>query len=82
MLLRVKEATLKRRLEDWRGFEGEEQLLGVLAEGSALIGGHDELADEAGTVTDVIVLVVFSQVQHVLSQQLGLSEEEEKNNRM
>lgn len=46
--------------------------MGVLAERSVLVIGHNELADESRAVSDVIVLVIFPQVQNVLGQQLGL----------
>lgn len=67
--------TFKRRLEDRCGFEGQEQLFRVLAERPALLGGHDELADETGAVADVVVLIVLGQVQNVLRQQFGLRRE-------
>lgn len=51
---------------------GQEELLGILVEGPALLSGHDELADEASPVTDVIILVVLGQVEDVLGQQLAL----------
>lgn len=50
----------------------QEELLGIFVEGPTLLGGHNELADEASTVTDVVILVVLGQVEHVLSQQLAL----------
>lgn len=64
--------TFKRRLQDWCGFEGEEQLFSVLAERPALLRRHDELADETGAVADVVVLIVLGQVQNILRQQFGL----------
>lgn len=67
--------TFKWRLEDWCGFEGEEQFLSVLAERSTLLGGHDELANETRPITDVVILVVFGQVENILRQQFGLFEE-------
>lgn len=67
--------TFKRRLEHWCGLEGEEQLFSVLAERPALLSGHNELADEARTVTDVIILIVFGQVENILRQQFGLRRE-------
>lgn len=51
---------------------GQEELLGILIEGSALLGGHDELADEASPVADVIILIVLGQVEDVLGQELAL----------
>lgn len=51
---------------------GQEELLGILIEGPALLSGHDELADEASPVTDVVILVVLGQVEDVLGQQLAL----------
>lgn len=71
----VHRRTFKRRLEDRCGLEGEEQLFSVLAERPALLGGHDELADETGAVADVVVLIVLGQVQNVLRQQFGLRRE-------
>lgn len=64
--------TFKGRLEHWRGLEGEEQLFSVLAERPALLSGHNELADEARAVADVIILIVLGQVENVLRQQFGL----------
>lgn len=64
--------TFKRRLEDRCRFEGEKQLLGVLAESPALLRGHNELANEARPITDVVVLVVLGQVENILRQQFGL----------
>lgn len=51
---------------------GQEELLGILVEGPTLLGGHNELADEASPVTNVIILVVLGQVKDVLGQQLAL----------
>jgi len=51
---------------------GQEELLGVLVECPTLLSGHNELADEASPVTDVIILVVLGQVEDVLGQQLAL----------
>lgn len=51
---------------------GQEELLGILVEGPALLGGHNELADEASPVTDVIILVILGQVEDVLGQELAL----------
>ena len=70
--------TFKWRFEDGRRLKGQEQLLGILAEGTTLVSGHDELADEACPVANVIVLVVLGQVQHVLSEQFCLREEMNK----
>ena len=40
---------------------------------SAFIPGRkDHLAHEASTIPDVVVLVVLSQVKHVLTQEFGL----------
>lgn len=64
--------TFKWRLEDWCRFEGEEQFLCILAECPTLLGGHDELANEACPITDVIVLVILGQVENILCQQFGL----------
>lgn len=64
--------TFKRRLEHRCRFEGEEQFLSVFAERSALLGGHDELANETRPVPDVVILVILGQVENILSQQLGL----------
>ena len=64
--------TFEGRLEDGRRLQSQDQLLGVLAERPALVRGHYELANEASPVPDVVVLVVFGQVQDVLSEQLGL----------
>lgn len=69
-------STFERRLENRRRFEGEEQFLSVLAEGPTLFDGHDELTNEACTVTNVVVLVVFGQVEDILCQKLGLQEGE------
>lgn len=46
----------------------------MAAEGTALLRGDDELPREAGAVSDVVVLVVLGQAQHVLGQQLGLGD--------
>lgn len=64
--------TFEGRLQDGGWFGRQEELLGVAAEGPALLRRHDELPGEACAVTDVIVLVVLGQAQHVLGQQLGL----------
>lgn len=64
--------TFERRLEHRRRFEGEEEFLSIFAERSALLGGHDELANETRPVPDVVILVVLGQVENILSQQLGL----------
>lgn len=64
--------TFEGRLQHRGWLEGQEQLLGVLAERATLVSGYDELPDEASPVSDIIVLVVLGQVEHVLSQQLGL----------
>lgn len=53
---------------------GQEELLGIFIEGPALLSGHDELADEASPVADVIILVVLGQVEDVLGQQLALQQ--------
>lgn len=64
--------TFEGGLQDGSGFLGQEELLGIFVEGPALLGGHNELADEASPVADVIILVVLGQVEHVLGQQLAL----------
>ena len=73
--------TFEGRLKDGRRLQRQDQLLGVLAERPALVRGHDELADEARPVPDVVVLVVLGQVQDVLSEQLGLRPEGRGNER-
>lgn len=64
--------TFEGGLQDGSGFLGQEELLGIFVEGPALLGGHNELADEASPVADVVILVVLGQVEHVLGQQLAL----------
>lgn len=73
---KTKVFTFKRRLEDRSWFEGEEQLLSVLAESAALLGGNNELTDEACPVTDVVVLVILCQVEDILSQELSLQKKD------
>lgn len=70
--------TFKRRLEHRCRFEGEEEFLSVFAERSALLSGHDELANETCPVPDVIILVILGQVENILSQQLGLWKKKDK----
>lgn len=72
--------TFKRRLQDGGGLERKEKLLGVFAESAALIGGNNQLADEAGTISDVIVLIIFRQVQYILRQQFSLKDGKAKEN--
>ena len=67
--------TFKRRLEDGGRFEGEEQLLSVLAECATLVSGHDELTNEASPISYVVVLIILGQVQNILRQKLGLRRE-------
>lgn len=40
----------------------QEELLGILIEGATLLGGHNELADKAGPIPDIIVLVVLGEI--------------------
>lgn len=49
----------------------------MAAKGPTLLGRDDELPGEACPVTNIIVLVIFGQTQHILGQQLGLEEQEE-----
>lgn len=44
----------------------------MAAEGPTLLRGDNELPSEACSVSDVVVLVVLGQAQHILGQQLGL----------
>lgn len=48
----------------------------MAAEGSTLLRRNDELPGEAGAISDIIVLVVLGQTQHVLGQELGLRRDE------
>ena len=61
--------TFELRGEHGGGFGGQEDLLGVLGESSALVSGQHQGAQEAHAVTDVVVLVVLGEVEHVLTQQ-------------
>ena len=74
--------TFKRRLQDRSGFQGKEQLLSVLAKGTALFQGHNKLADESSSVTNVIVLVILRQVEDVLSKQFSLQVAQETKDMM
>lgn len=67
--------TFEGRLQDGGWFGCQEELLGVAAEGPALLRRDDELPGEACAVADVVVLIVLGQTQHVLGQQLGLGDE-------
>lgn len=71
-LVRYLKGTFVGRLEDRCWFGRQQNAVGVLAERSVLVIGHNELADESRAVSDVIVLVIFPQVQNVLGQQLSL----------
>lgn len=73
-LLLIAVPTFERRLQDRGRFGCQEELLGMAAEGPALLRRDDELPGEARSVTDIIVLVVLGQTQHVLGQQLGLGD--------
>lgn len=73
-LLLIVVPTFERRLQDRGRFGCQEELLGMAAEGPALLRRDDELPGEARSVTDIIVLVVLGQTQHVLGQQLGLGD--------
>ena len=44
----------------------------MAAESPALLRRDNELPGEARSVTDIVVLVILGQAQHVLGQQLGL----------
>jgi len=75
------ESTFEGRLEHRGRFGRQQDAAGVLVEGAALLVGHDELPDEAGSVSDVVALVVFAEVQDVLGQQLRLGGEKRKAGR-
>lgn len=48
----------------------------MAAEGTTLFRRNDELPGEAGSISDIIVLVVLGQTQHILGQELCLGREE------
>lgn len=48
----------------------------MAAEGTTLLRRNDELPGEAGSISDIIVLVVLGQTQHILRQELCLRREE------
>ena len=48
----------------------------MAAEGTTLLRGNNELPGEAGSIPDIIVLVVLGQTQHILGQELGLQRKE------
>lgn len=70
-------STFESGLEDRRRLGGQQDAAGVLVEGAALLAGHNQLSDEARPVSNVVVLVVFAEVENVLGQQLGLGVEGE-----
>ena len=70
---KVSVVTFKLGLEDRGRFGSQEDFLGVLGEHTLVACRENELAQEAGPVADVIVLVVLGQVEHVLAQQLCLT---------
>lgn len=67
--------TFEGRLQHGSRFGGQEDASGVLVERSALLVGDYQLSYEASPVSDVVVLVVFAEVEDVLGQQLGLGGE-------
>ena len=71
-LLLISAPTFEGRLQDWSWFGCQEELLGMAAESPALLRRDNELPGEARSVTDIVVLVILGQAQHVLGQQLGL----------
>lgn len=68
-------ATFEAGLQHRRRFGSQQNAPGVLVEGAAPLARNDQLPYEARAIPDVVVLVVFSQVEDVLGQQLGLEEE-------
>lgn len=74
-LLLISAPTFEGRLQDWSWFGCQEELLGMAAESPALLRRDNELPGEARSVTDIVVLVILGQAQHVLGQQLGLGHE-------
>lgn len=68
--------TFEGGLEHRGRFGRQKDASSVLVEGAALLAGHYQLSDEARSVSDVVVLVVFAEVQDVLGQQLGLVEDD------
>ena len=46
----------------------------MAAEGPALLRRDNELPGEARSVSDVVVLIILGQTQHILGQQLGLGD--------
>lgn len=71
--------TFKRRLQYRCRFKGKEKLLGVFTQGSTFICGDNELTDEPCTVSDVVVLVILCQVEHILRKKLGLNIKRKKD---
>lgn len=74
----MKTFTFKWRLQDGGRLECKEKLLGVFVKSTALISGHNELADKAGTISNVIVLIIFRQVQYILCQQFSLKDRKKR----
>lgn len=60
--------TFEGRLQHRGWFGGQQDASSVLVEGATLLTGDDELSDEARSVSDVVALVVFAEVQDVLGQ--------------
>ena len=46
----------------------------MTAEGPTLLRRDDELPGEACSVSDIVILVILGQTQHILGQQLGLGD--------
>ena len=73
--LLISAPTFEGRFQDRGWFGCQEELLGMAAEGSALLRRDNELPGEARSVSNIVVLVILGQAQHVLGQQLGLGHE-------
>ena len=61
-------STFELGLQHGRRLRREQNLLGVFRQRTTLLGRHDELAQEARAVANVVVLVVLGQVEHILTQ--------------
>ena len=64
--------TLILALQHGRRFGGKKYLLCVFGKCSAFLTWQDELAEEACSVADIIVLVILGKVEDILAEQLCL----------
>ncbi len=60
------------------GLSARKSFLAYLLRAPLLSVGTNELADKAGTISNVIVLIIFRQVQYILCQQFSLKDRKER----